>query len=90
MTKTYICIPAVEQQHRGSRLHAFMHLSQQFDEKMSVCASFCHKKNHSLLAVIFFWTVLCVTVFFWQRGGVCIIVCVTNCGRKWYIQNIFD
>jgi hypothetical protein len=59
MTKTYICIPAVEQQHRGSRLHAFMHLSQQFDEKMSVCASFCHKKNHSLLAVIFFWTVFC-------------------------------
>ena len=35
MTKTYICIPAVEQQQRGSRLHAFMHLSQQFDEKMS-------------------------------------------------------
>jgi hypothetical protein len=55
MTKNSIYIPAVERQHRGSRMHAFITtILGKYDEKMSVCASFCHKKNHSLLAVIFF------------------------------------
>ena len=57
MTKNSICIPAVEQQHCGSRMHAFITTLQNNFEKIYCMRVFVTKKNHSLLAVIFFWRV---------------------------------